>query len=415
LATNTFTQRADGELSIRFVATEGKIAVLSFIAVEKTGDVIPITAHTVTFDPANGDDEFEIEIETNTPIAKPADPIRTNFAFIGWFLDNATEAFDFNTPIIGDITLTAGWILYGDVNNDGRVNLQDANIIVRHFSGWEGYEEINTIVADVNLDGNVNLQDANIVMRHFSGWDGYEILPRPSVAPQRMSVRGFNAFSGNVPRIHASNETGKVGDIVEVQISLENNPGITDVQFLVSYNESELRLVGVIDGGNLGNQTHTPNLSLYPYRLTWWNGGAQILKNYDSDGVIATLRFEVLTEVDNSPITITYSPTNIRNKNDDVINFGVVNGSIGSYTPTLVDNPINEAVLSAFPNPVVRGNALYIEGVAAGNFIEVYNMSGMRIYRTVATNSPARLILDIPAGMYMIRTNNGEVKIVIEN
>jgi uncharacterized repeat protein (TIGR02543 family) len=39
---------------------------------------------------------------------KPADPTRDGFVFTGWYYDSAL--FDFaGTPILADITLTAGW------------------------------------------------------------------------------------------------------------------------------------------------------------------------------------------------------------------------------------------------------------------------------------------------------------------
>jgi hypothetical protein len=81
----------------------------------------------------------------------------------------------------------------------------------------------------------------------------------------------------------------------------------------------------------------------------------------------------------------------------------------------LVDNPISESVLSAYPNPVPRGSELKIEGVAAGSLIEVYNMSGICVYRTTATGSPALLNLNVTPGVYLVRTNSGEIRIVIAN
>jgi hypothetical protein len=81
----------------------------------------------------------------------------------------------------------------------------------------------------------------------------------------------------------------------------------------------------------------------------------------------------------------------------------------------LIDNPISKTVLLAYPNPVSRGSELKIEGVAAGSQIEVYNISGMCVYRTIAVDSPASLILNVPAGVYLVRTNSGEVKVIIDN
>ena len=40
---------------------------------------------------------------------KPVDPTKEGYRFLGWYADGATEAFDFNTAITADITLTAHW------------------------------------------------------------------------------------------------------------------------------------------------------------------------------------------------------------------------------------------------------------------------------------------------------------------
>ena len=70
--------------------------------------------------------------------------------------------------------------------------------------------------------------------------------------------------------------------------------------------------------------------------------------------------------------------------------------------------------LKAYPNPVSSGSTLTIADVDEGSRIEVFNQSGLCVSRTIATNSPATLTLNLSAGVYVVRTNNGEIKIVIE-
>jgi len=348
-------------------------------------------------------------------------------------------------------------------------------------------------------------------------------------------------LSSAEPTVYASHATGKVGDVVEVLISLENNPGVVAMQLTVTYNEAALKLVGVIDEGKLGQAMHTSNLLLNPYPLTWMNGLA--LTNFNNNGVITKLRFEILAEAGNYPITITSK--GIYNQAMQAVRFDIVNGSVTSqavtsdpvthtvtfldwngtvlktetvnhgssatapanpiregytftgwdktfnnvindltvkaqykantsdpvtrtvifldwngaelktetvnhgssatapanparegYTftgwdkafdnvtsdltvtaqyeaVTLVHNPVSQAVLSAYPNPVSKGSTLNIEGVAKGSHIEVYNVQGACVCRTIATENPAQLMLDVPAGIYIVRTHNGEIKIII--
>ena len=140
-----------------------------------------------------------------------------------------------------------------------------------------------------------------------------------------------SAQSDPPPAIHVSKATGNVGDVVDVTVSLTNNPGIVIMQLSVAYEKSVLKLVGVTDAGKLGIASHSTNaqdLAKNPYLLTWIN--ALSLTDFYSEGVIATLHFEILAVTDNSPITVSYSPGNIRNKSNKMISFGVFNGSVST-------------------------------------------------------------------------------------
>ena len=72
-------------------------------------ELYALTFHTVTFDPDNGDEATTKRVAENETAARPEDPTKEGHRFLGWYADGATEAFDFNTAITGDITLTARW------------------------------------------------------------------------------------------------------------------------------------------------------------------------------------------------------------------------------------------------------------------------------------------------------------------
>ena len=55
----------------------------------------------------------------------------------------------------------------GDVNNDGKINSQDASLTLRYAAGL--VEELKTVAADVNADGKVNSQDASLILRYAAG------------------------------------------------------------------------------------------------------------------------------------------------------------------------------------------------------------------------------------------------------
>lgn len=62
----------------------------------------------VTFDSAGGSGVDAVQVGYDTAVAAPAEPTRARHAFVGWF-DGAT-AYDFATPVLTDLTLTARWV-----------------------------------------------------------------------------------------------------------------------------------------------------------------------------------------------------------------------------------------------------------------------------------------------------------------
>lgn len=94
----------------------------------------------------------------------------------------------------------------------------------------------------------------------------------------------------------------KAGDTVDVKIDITDNPGVIALKINVEYDENALTLVGVTDGGVLGGYLFDDAYAS-PYILTWNEGDAD--QNNTSVGTIATLRFEVASEVEAGNFEIT--------------------------------------------------------------------------------------------------------------
>jgi len=75
---------------------------------------------------------------------------------------------------------------------------------------------------------------------------------------------------------------------------------------------------------------------------------------------------------------------------------------------------VQKNVLRVYPNPVPQGNKLTIEGTTQNVPVEVYSLNGVCVSRTIAAGSVTELILAVPAGVYVVRTNNEEVKVIIQ-
>ena len=63
----------------------------------------------VMFEPANGGDVFIQQVVGGACAQSPEQPALEGYAFLGWFADGSDEAWDFETPVAGDMTLTARW------------------------------------------------------------------------------------------------------------------------------------------------------------------------------------------------------------------------------------------------------------------------------------------------------------------
>ena len=103
--------------------------------------------------------------------------------------------------------------------------------------------------------------------------------------------------------IKVSDANGSLGDIIEVPITLENNPGIVTMRLFIGYDREVLQLVEVIDKGILGNYREG-HLNTFPYVLIWSNASASA--NITAEGEAAVFRFEVLSDATDSVISIFY-------------------------------------------------------------------------------------------------------------
>lgn len=66
-----------------------------------------IQVFTVAFDSKGGNAIESQYVNENEKAVNPGDPTRSGYKFSGWYLNG--NKFDFNTPITGNITLTAKW------------------------------------------------------------------------------------------------------------------------------------------------------------------------------------------------------------------------------------------------------------------------------------------------------------------
>ena len=231
--------------------------------------------------------------------------------------------------------------VYGNVSGSGAApSPLDSMLLSRRLANWPGVT-IFEPAADVDTDGFVTPRDAMILRRHIARWAGYEVLP---YVPQQTGFQQFGAASGllikNVPSIMVSSASGNIGDIVEINVGLKNNPGIAAMRLNVNFDAKALRLVGVEDKGVLGAQTHGASYAS-PYILYWENGTS--LADFVYSGDVATLRFEILSAA-GSPVVVSYD-----NDRFDILNaaLNTVNFEISGGGVSVKDKPKPAALVSA--------------------------------------------------------------------
>lgn len=116
-------------------------------------------------------------------------PARKGYRLIGWATDKKATEPEYR---IGDsitenqaLTLYGVWeentgktgILYGDVDENFKIDATDVLWIERHIAGWTPYANINQETADLNTDGTIDLKDVTILERYLAKWEEYNVLP----------------------------------------------------------------------------------------------------------------------------------------------------------------------------------------------------------------------------------------------
>jgi hypothetical protein len=69
--------------------------------------------------------------------------------------------------------------------------------------------------------------------------------------------------------------------------------------------------------------------------------------------------------------------------------------------------------LIVYPNPVTAGAPLTIIGATKDTPINVYNLFGVCVGTAMGNEGIVKLTLDLPNGIYFVRSNNDVVKVVV--
>ena len=156
--------------------------------------------HTVTFDSGKGSKVDSQTVKEGDPASKPDNPTREGYTFNGWLLGG--DPYDFTTPVMQDLTLTASWTknkstytvkfdLNGGDGNIADQKVKEGSTIDRPanptregytFMGWQ-YEDsdwnfLNTVTSNMTLTAQWKLNEVKKYTVAFDTADGTSIDPQ---------------------------------------------------------------------------------------------------------------------------------------------------------------------------------------------------------------------------------------------
>lgn len=143
--------------------------------------------YTVTFDSVGGTEIAAQDVRFNEAATEPEAPEKEGNTFIGWYVGEAAEAYDFATHVTGDLVLTAKWNtnIYSVTFKSGVDGVDDVVAYVYHGSLFntgdsgvpsferQGYTQDGWMLDGVKYDetapvkGNITLT-ANWIMNEFT-------------------------------------------------------------------------------------------------------------------------------------------------------------------------------------------------------------------------------------------------------
>jgi len=180
-----------------------------------------------------------------------------------------------------------GFIL-GDVNHDRGVDPRDLLLLRQYLARWTlpdipalGYP-ISVRASDVNADGIINPADALLLRRYLAGWD-------VTFGPQPMQAN--LSLIESMPMVLSVASVSQVaGERVDVEIMLEDNPGVFAIMAEISY-DPRLQLTGFTAGSILGVPAPPQNINANPVFFMFEAAG---LGNVYGDGTMITLHFNIV-------------------------------------------------------------------------------------------------------------------------
>ncbi|MBQ9679945.1 MAG: bacterial Ig-like domain-containing protein [Ruminococcus sp.] len=127
------------------------------------------------------------------------------------------------------------------------------------------------------------------------------------------------------PSFEVGNTTGVCGSTVELNIDIENNPGIAALQLNVEYSDTDLELLSIENGEVFDDSITYSPLDVKPVVISWFASNSQ---NNSSNGTLAKLRFKIRESASSNTVKLSYDPDNVFNISFDNVYFETFDGAV---------------------------------------------------------------------------------------
>ena len=109
-------------------------------------------------------------------------------------------------------------VMYGDVNNDGKINNRDLGLLQQHLNDWD--VDLNLATADVNGDGKANNRDLGLLQQFLNDWD---VILGPGATLNGVSLSAYTIVYAEEALGYTSRAADYIADEIRSRTGIKMN------------------------------------------------------------------------------------------------------------------------------------------------------------------------------------------------
>ena len=152
-----------------------------------------------------------------------------------------------------------------------------------------------------------------------------KVLEKPVQEPTAEPTEAPTETPQGDPCFALSSVSGSIGDEVEINLNVNNNPGITALSLRISYSEEDIELISVNDAGLFENNISNGIIGSNPFVISWFANNST---NNSNSGTLAVLKFRLKDGAQNSVIAVDYDEDNVFTSDFDNVFFNTINANV---------------------------------------------------------------------------------------